>query len=157
MNFPSDLIPLPTMPYDSRPIELPLDVEECRTALWRAKGNVSEAAKLLKTDTLRLRRFVSQSPRLTEEQREAQEILLDKSESQIADALDDKDDKIRADNAAKFVLTNLGARRGYGTKGGVGITLTPNGSRGTMKITWGDGEAFAPPSPSDDGMVIDHE
>lgn len=152
--YPSDLIPLPTMPYDSRPDELPLDVEECRTALWRAKGNVSEAAKLLKINSVRLRRFVEKSPRLTEEQREAQDILLDKSEAQIADALDDKDDKIRADNAAKFVLTNLGARRGYGTKGS-NIVLSPGAGKGTVKISWNDGEEFGP--APEEGKVIDHE
>lgn len=152
--FPSDLIPLPTMPYDARPDELPLDVEECRTAIWRSKGNITEAAKILKTSSLRLRRFVASSPRLTEEQREAQDILMDKSEAQIADALDDKDDKIRADNAAKFVLTNLGARRGYGTKG-ASITLKPGEGRGSFKVTWGDGEEFGPPPET--GQVIDHE
>lgn len=153
IHFPSDLVPLPTMPYDVRPDDLPLDVEECRTAIWKARGNISEAALYLKVSSVRLRRFVAASPRLTEEQREAQEILLDKSEAQIAAALDDTEDKMRADNAAKFVLTNLGARRGYGTKGAA-ITLNPQGKSGAFRITWGDGEDIQD-TPS--GQVIEHD
>lgn len=154
-NFPSDLVPLPTMPYDMRPIELPLTVDECRTALWRAKGNITEAALVLKTTSLRLRKFIEKSPFLTEEQREAQEQLLDKSEAQIANALDDKEDKVRSDAAAKFILTNLGARRGYGQKGaGISVNV-PKNSSGKILFTWGDGEDFA--QPADDGKVIDHD
>jgi hypothetical protein len=55
MTEPTDLMPLPTMPYDERPMSLPLDVEECRTALWRVRGNVTEAAKLIKVHPNRLR------------------------------------------------------------------------------------------------------
>lgn len=153
-HFPSDLIPLPTMPYDTRPVELPLDIEECRTALWASRGNISEAALRLKITPLRLRKFVEKSPRLMEEQREAQDQLLDQSESQMADALADKADAQRADNAAKFILTNLGARRGYGTKGS-GIVLNPEGKSGSVKITWGDGEDFNVPSHA--GATIDHD
>jgi hypothetical protein len=152
MTTPYDLIPLPTMPYDTRPDSLPLDVEECRTAIWRTRGNVTKAAQLLKIESIRLRRFIKSSPRLSAEIEEAQEQLLDKAEDNIADALDDTEDKIRADNAAKFVLTNLGARRGYGPKGS-GITLNPGAGNGAFTISWGNGQSITEPK----GNVIDHE
>lgn len=154
-SFPSDLVPLPTMPYDVRPVELPLNIEECRTALWRSKGNVTEAAKLLKTSALRLRKFIEKSPFLQEEQKESQEQLLDKSEAQILDALEDKDDKGRADAAAKFVLLNLGARRGYGQKASK-VNVNIGAGAGKVQFVWGDGEAFEA-APEDDSKVIDHD
>lgn len=144
MDIPTDLVPLPTMPYDERPIELPLDVEECRTALWRANGNVSDAAKLLKTTSLRLRNFIKSSKRLTDEQREMQEVLLDKAEQVAAEALDDADTG-RKDAMARFVMTNLGKDRGYGTpngKGGVQVNLP---TKGRMVIAWDDGEQITGP------------
>ena len=154
-TYPTDLTPLPTMPYDTRPIELPLTVEECRTALWRCKGNVTEAALLLKTSALRLRKFIEKSPFLQEEQKEAQEQLLDKSEAQILDALDDKEDKGRADAAARFVLTNLGARRGYGQKASK-VNVNIGAGAGKVEFVWGNGEVFETVA-EDDGKVIDHD
>lgn len=135
---------------------MPLVIEECRTAIWKAKGNITEAASILKVTSLRLRKYVAQSPYLTAELEESKDQLLDRAEAQIADALDDNDDKIRADNAAKFVLTNLGARRGYGTKGS-GITLGVNGKSGSFTVSWGDGSSFADDAIESSGNVIDHE
>lgn len=156
MHFPSDLIPLPTAPYDQRPDSMPLVIEECRTAIWKAKGNITEAAAILKVTSLRLRKYVAQSPYLTAELEESKDQLLDRAEAQIADALEDTEDKIRADNAAKFVLTNLGARRGYGTKGS-GITLNTNGKSGSFTVSWGDGTDINDNIEESEGQVIDHE
>lgn len=144
------------MPWDQRPDALPLDVEECRTALWATRGNITKAAKMLKIPSDRMRRFVKNSPRLSATVEEAQEQLLDMAEDQVAEALEDKEDTVRADNMAKFVLTNLGGRRGYGSKAN-GITLNPKGDSGSFTISWGNGEEFRPDAPADDGKVIEHE
>lgn len=152
MDTPSDLVPLPTMPYDERPDALPLDVEECRTALWMVGGNVSEAARLLKTTSLRLRNFIKSSKRLTDEQKEMQEVLLDKAESVAAEALDDPD-TTRKDAMARFVMTNLGKERGYGQpngKGGVNLNLP---GKGTFSISWDDGSQISGPEPK----TIEHK
>jgi hypothetical protein len=146
MDTPTDLVPLPTMPYDERPDSLPLDIEECRTALWLQAGNVSEAAKLLKVTSLRLRNFIKTSKRLSDEQREMQEVLLDKAESVAAEALDDEDTS-RKDTMARFIMTNLGKERGYGTpngKGGVNVNLP---TKGRMVIAWDDGSEITGPDP----------
>ena len=66
-SVPSDLVTLPTMTYSEMPPELPLDIEECRTAICMAAGNITEAAKLLKITSIRLRAFVKKSPYLSAE------------------------------------------------------------------------------------------
>lgn len=150
-HLPQDLIPLPTMPYDVRPDSLPLDVEECRTALWHVRGNVTEAAKVLKTSPLRLRNFIKASPRLQNEQKEMLDGLMDKAVDVVAEALEDPDVS-RKDAMARFVITKLGAERGFveqGKSNGVNINL-PN--KGNFSITWDDGTQVAGPPEK----VIEH-
>lgn len=151
-NLPLDLRPLPTMPYNERPESLPLVVEECRTALWRCKGNVTKAAELLKITPRRLRAFIKNSVYLTGEVAEASEQLKDRAMDVVNDALHDEEDKGRRDSMAKFVLANLGADRGFGTKG-AGISLQAPKS-GRVVISWEDGENFNEP-PVIDGEIVD--
>lgn len=142
------------MPYEERPISLPLDVEECRTALWRCNGNVTDAARLLKVRSDRLRKFVKNSPYLSAQLVEAQETLKDLAEANVRDALMDQDDAARRDAMSRFVLTNLGTDRGYGQKG-------PNKGSvqfGDIKISWGDGSDIGQPLGEDDdvsGPILD--
>lgn len=143
-ELPDDLVPLPTAPYSERPIELPLDVEECRTALWLTRGNVTKAAALIKVPSGRLRKFIASSAYLSAEQKESQEQLLDRAEEIAAEALEDVDTS-RKDAMARFIMTNLGKDRGYGTpngKGGVGINLP---TKGRMVIAWDDGSEITGP------------
>jgi hypothetical protein len=140
------------MPYDERPASLPLDVEECRTALWKQRGNVTKAAEMLKVPSSRLRAFIKTSPFLSAEVKEAQQQLLDISEDIAYDALMDDEDKGRQDTMARFIMTNLGGDRGYGAaKGGVTI----NAPKGTINISWADGTSFQP--EESDAKVIEHE
>jgi len=151
-GIPSDLMPLPTAPYDERPASLPLDVEECRTALWMHRGNVSLAARQLKVSPNRLRRFVENSPRLLDEQKEAREQLLDLSEDVAYEALTDEQDAGRRDQMARYVMTNLGKNRGY-TSGGSGVNI--NLPKGNLIIQWGDGSSLNAETPQE--KVIDHQ
>jgi hypothetical protein len=124
------------MPYTIRPVELPLDVEECRTAIWRCRGNISKAAELIKVPSARLRKFVAKSPFLTEEVKEASEQLVDLAEDIVHEALTDAGDAGRRDTMARFVLTGIGKSRGHGSAGaGVSINLP----KGPINISWGDG------------------
>ena len=129
------------MPYNERPASLPLDVQECRTAIWRTRGNVSSAAELLKVDSGRLRKFIHGSAYLSQEVAEATERLKDRAVEVVAEALDDEEDKARRDQMARFVLTNLGRDRGYGQaakQGGVNLKLP----QGNFRITWEDDEVL---------------
>lgn len=144
MSEPTDLIPLPTMPYDERPAELPLVIEEVRTAIWRAKGNVSGVAMLLKVSSSRVRKFIRDSPFLSEELRESSEILLDKSEEVVAQAIE-SGDPTRADQMARWYLTQQGNARGYGKdSGSKGPNINLPG-KGRMVIMWDDGEQISGP------------
>jgi len=154
-SLPQDLVPLPTMPYDVRPESMPLTIDEARTALWKAKGNITEAAKYLKVDSGRLRRFVKQSVRLSMEADEARQQILDKAETIIVEALEDTEDRQRQDNMAKFALLNLGMTRGYGAKTGKTLNVNNSGS-GNVIVTWGDGSTFDEVDDEPDALVIDH-
>lgn len=158
-QLPQDLVPLPTAPYDVRPTSLPLDRDECRTALWMARGNITVAADILKTDSGRLRKFVKNSPFLSAELAEASEQIKDTAESVVYEALTDESDKARKDGMAKFVLTNIGRDRGYGQagkSGGVNLKLP----QGNFTITWADGSGIVGNDNSqsyDDSVTIEGE
>jgi hypothetical protein len=151
-GLPGDLIPLPTRPWDIRPAEIPLDTEECRTALWMTRGNVTEAAAILKITSMRLRQFIDKSEYLKREQSEAKEQLLDKAEFNVYEALNDIADPGRKDSMTRFVLTNLGTSRGYGN-GKAGVNVNPTG-KGRMVIMWDDGTGISG-DPESEGEVIE--
>lgn len=140
-EIPDDLVALPTMPYSERPFELPLDVEECRTAIWMASGNITEAAKLLKVTSIRLRQFVKKSPYLSAEMQEAADRLVDIAESNVYNALTDELDPSRRDTMSRFVLTNIGKHRGWGSGSSGGVTVK-NSAGGTIVVQWGDGQVI---------------
>ena len=152
-SIPSDLVALPTMPYNERPPELPLDVEECRTALWMASGNVTEAAKLLKTTSIRLRAFIKKSPYLSSEMQEAADRIVDIAEANVLDALRDDQDPSRRDTMSRFVLTNIGKHRGWGTA--APNVNVKNSAGGTIVVQWADGTTFNEKETK--GEVIDND
>jgi hypothetical protein len=154
-GIPNDLVALPTMPYSERPPELPLDVEECRTAIWMASGNITDAAKILKVTSIRLRNFVKKSPYLTAEMQESADRLVDIAEKNVLDALSDELDPSRRDTMSRFVLTNIGKHRGWGSAAGGGVTVK-NAMGGTIIVQWADGSQFGG-TPGDDAKVIDGE
>jgi hypothetical protein len=158
-GVPNDLIPLPTAPYDERPAEIPLDVEECRTALWRCRGNVSLAAGLLKVPPARLRKFISGSPRLVEEQNEARQMLVDTSEDIAYEALTDPENPSRRDQMARFILTSIGKGRGYGSSSSGGANVNLSLPKGNLRIRWADGSSISVDGDDngDNAKVIDHE
>lgn len=149
---PSDLVPLPTTPWEERPSEVPIDIEEARTALWTCRGNVTSAAKLLKVPAQRLRALVKSSRRLSREIEEAREVLMDISESNIYEALTDDTDPGRRDSMSRYVMSTIGKARGFGT-GNNGVTI--NSPKGPMVITWGDGSSITGESrPGDDAKLV---
>ena len=146
-GLPGDLIPLPTAPYDERPVSLPLDVEECRTAIWIVRGNISKAAELLKTSSARLRRFIEGSPYLSAELKEAKDRLVDIAEDVVYEALTDGDDPGRKDSMARFVLGSQGRSRGWGTGAGPSVNIK-NSHGGVIRVAWADGTSFGEPAAS---------
>ena len=155
-SIPNDLVALPTMPYSERPSDLPLNPEECRTALWMASGNVTEAAKLLKITSIRLRSFVRKSPYLTAEMQEAADRLVDIAETNVLDALTDEQDPSRRDTMSRFVLTNIGKSKGWGAGNSVGVNVK-NSAGGTIIVQWADGSQFGNDQESNKNTTIEGE
>ena len=152
-DFPSDLQPIPTQPWDERPDSLPLQVEEVRTALWLESGSIAKAAIRLKVTANRLRRFIQNSPRLLAEQNEAREQLADRAEEVVKEALFDPVDASRRDSMAKYVLSSIGRLRGYGT--GPGKQININSEGGNILIQWADGSSIT--TPDEGGVIIEGE
>ena len=59
-----EFVPLPFYPWDERPPTVPLDQDECATAIHLAHGDIPAAAFLLKIPPVRLHRLLRGSPRL---------------------------------------------------------------------------------------------
>lgn len=152
-ELPNDLVALPTAPYAERPFSLPLDQEECRTAIWRTRGNITEAAKLLKVTSLRLRQFVNKSPYLSAEMQEAKDQIVDVAESVVYEALTDDEDAGRRDTMARFVLGSQGKMRGWGSAVGSGGVNIKNAG-GTIIVQWADSTVFG---QDNEPKTIDHD
>lgn len=142
MDLPSDLVPLPTSPWDERPAEIPLDIEECRTALWLERGNISAAAYRLRITSKRLRAFVRNSKYLTAELEEASEQLVDKAEAIAYEALTDESDPGRQDSMARFIMSGKGRSRGHGTGNSKAPGVNINLGGGRLSIQWENGESI---------------
>ena len=101
-------------------------------------GNISEAAKVLKCTSIRLRAFIRKSPYLTAEMQEASDRLVDIAEANVLDALTDREDPSRRDTMSRFVLTNIGKAKGWGTQPNASISVK-NSAGGTVVVQWADG------------------
>jgi hypothetical protein len=149
-QLPENLVPLPTQPWDKRPSELPIDIEEARTAIWRSSGNITRAAEKLKVPPARLRSVVKGSDYLKRELEEAKECLLDTAEDVVRDALGDEENPGRQDQMARFVLQTQGKNRGWGNgSGGPSVNIN---NAGKVVFQWADGTSIAGP---DSSRVID--
>jgi hypothetical protein len=117
-----------------------------------AQGNVTEAAKLLKCTSIRLRNFIKKSPYLTAEMQEAADRLVDIAEGNVLDALTDELDPSRRDTMSRFVLTNIGKHRGWGSGGQAGINIK-NSVGGTIVVQWADGTSFGGDAEENDKTI----
>jgi hypothetical protein len=61
---PDECLPLPYFGWLERRLSLPLDVEECATAIYLKNGDLDAAAARLKVTPARLNKVVRASPRL---------------------------------------------------------------------------------------------
>jgi hypothetical protein len=118
-----------------------------------ANGNISKAAEVLKVTSVRLRNFIKKSPYLTAEMQEAADRMVDIAESNVYDALTDELDPSRRDTMSRFVLTNIGKSRGWGSGSTGGVTVK-NAAGGTIIVQWADGSQFG---NDDDNKTIEHE
>jgi hypothetical protein len=83
---------------------------------------------------------------------EAADRMVDIAESNVYDALTDELDPSRRDTMSRFVLTNIGKSRGWGSGSAGGVTVK-NSAGGTIIVQWADGSTFG----SDESKTIEHE
>lgn len=139
-DLPEDLAPLPATASIPADPSQPLDREFVRSALWHGSGNISAAADLLNVPSPRLARFVTRDPYLSRERTHAAQLLADRAEHVLLDALTDPQTKL---DTAKWLLERRGHERGYAspikqqpqniTFAGVGPTP---GTKGGMVVKW---------------------
>ena len=98
-----EFLPLPFYPWDERPPGLPLDHDECATAIHLAGGSLEAAAKLLKTPLHRLSRSLRASPRLQKVRDESLSLGLEKAVGKVFEALDAGETIFDADGKPEFV------------------------------------------------------
>jgi hypothetical protein len=84
---------------------------------------------------------------------EAADRLVDIAEANVKDALTDELDPSRRDTMARFVLTNIGKHRGWGSGNSVGVNVK-NTAGGTIIVQWADGTSFNS-DKTIEGEVID--
>jgi hypothetical protein len=156
-GHPDDLLPLPAFGWETRPSSVPLDVEECRTALWLHRGNVTNAASRLKVSPGRLRHFVNASPRLQRECKEAREQLVDLAEDILHEALTDYNGEnpgsARRDNMARYVMnSSIAEARGLSSRAPK-ISVNVN-----KPIVYGwFGDPGFPDGEGSDAQAIEHD
>lgn len=98
-----EFIPLPFYPWEERPDTVPLELEECETAIHLAQGHLPKAAELLKTALYKLNRMIVRHPRLQHIYTEAAQNLAHRAAGEIIDALDSPNDRRREWAATKIL------------------------------------------------------
>ena len=102
-----EFAPLPFFPWDSRPPTLPLDPDECATAIHLAQGDLPRACALLKVPQFKLEREVRRHPNLQRILNEELQIAVSKSRSELLTALDSPNDRRREWAASKILASRI--------------------------------------------------
>jgi hypothetical protein len=100
-----EFTPLPYFSFDERPHTLPLDPDECATAIHLAEGNLDVAAALLKVPFTRLNRVLRHSPRLQRIQSDERDRNVARAEGEYIKALSAPDDRRREWGASKILAS----------------------------------------------------
>lgn len=138
---------LPAYPWDVRPDDQPLTVEEVCAALVQSEGNVKLAADRLKVGALILRKFVERSSRARAVIVEMAAQLADEAQTTLHQALRDEDSR-RADWATRFILNSKNARKlGWSTTDAADDAALHRGPLINLTlplVQWEDGTRIGP-------------
>jgi hypothetical protein len=102
-----EFIPLPFYPFTERPSTLPLDPDECATAIHLAEGDLPKASALLKVPQFKLEREVRRHPNLQRILNEELQIAVSRSRSELLDALSSPNDRRREWAATKILASRI--------------------------------------------------
>ena len=101
---------LPAYPWQQRPDDEPLTIEEVCEALVYAEADVAIAAERLKVGSLILRKFIERSTRARAVIREMVDRLNDEAQTTLREALRDPDSR-RKDWAIRFIFNSQNAKK----------------------------------------------
>ena len=102
-----EFIPLPFYGWAERPATLPLDPDECATAIHIARGDIPAAAALLKIPQFKLEREVRRHPNLARILNEELQIAVSRSRSELLTALESPNDRRREWAATKILASRI--------------------------------------------------
>jgi hypothetical protein len=138
---------LPAYPWDVRPDDHPLTVDEVCVALFQAEGDIRLAAARLKVGSLILRKFIERSSRARAVIRELNFLLADEAQRTLREALRD-DDARRKDWAIRFILNSRNAQSlGWSSTSDASDALSrPSVTINLPAVSWADGTPLTPPS-----------
>ncbi len=91
-------------------------IKQISEAIAGTNGNISLIALKLNCSWATARKYISSNDDLRQEYKGETERMLDKAESIINEALDDKTDKKTRLDTAKWILATKGYSRGYNAK-----------------------------------------
>jgi hypothetical protein len=138
-NESGEFLPLPYYGWDRRPTHIPLDVDECATALYLENGVVERAAGRLKCEPLKLVRAINRSPRLQRLHAELVSLLNDKVHQEYLNAFQSEDDRRREWAAAKVANTKQFQSHPLAPNANSASVSIPSPAAARIIISWDDG------------------
>lgn len=129
--------PLPHYPWDERPPTLPLDLDECATAIHLTQGDLPAAAALLKVPLHKVNRQILHHPRLARILGEAQSLAVARAAAEYVQALDSPHDRRREWAAKNLLSTRAAAGHPFAPNPqGTSVTLSQTSIDGQRKISF---------------------
>jgi hypothetical protein len=155
-----EFIPLPFYPFTERPATLPLDPDECATAIHIAQGDIPAAASLLKVPQFRLEREVRRHPDLGRILNEELQIAVSRSRSELLTALDSPNDRRREWAASKILSSRIAQNDPFApapaqpSAAQASLSLTSSAAGRTLTFRWRtDADETRPEPVTIDGDV----
>jgi len=153
-SLDEEFAPLPFYPWDSRPPSLPLDPDECATAIHLAQGDLPAAASLLKVPLHKLNRQLVHHPRLQRILREALDNQIARAASEYIRALDSPNDRRREWAATKILASRAAASHPFAPSppqpSTASLQLSQSGPSRTLTFRWRTDDDDVP-------TIIDHD
>ena len=152
-----EFIPLPFYGWTERPSTLPLDPDECATAIHIANGDIPAAAALLKVPQFKLERQIRHHPNLARILNEELQIAVSKSRSELLTALASPNDRRREWAATKILASRIAQNDPFApapaqpSAQAASLSLTSSAAGRTLVFRWRtDADETQP-------VTIDHE
>jgi hypothetical protein len=134
-----EFAPLPYYPWDERPRSLPLDPDECATAIHLSGGDLLAAAQLLKAPLHKLHRQLALHPRLARVFHEAHTLAAHRAAAEYTRALDSPHDRRREWGAKNILATRAAANHPFApnpANASASLTLAQAGPSRTLTFRW---------------------